>query len=193
MAEAQATTEANKSKKVPVTMKDGRTLEFTERQKAKTADILNGTKVVGIQFDFKSGDSVRILEEDITALFERFMWHGVEQKFRDEFASADDAEDAFTGVEDLLARIKKGEWSEAREGGLGGITVLVKALMSVYSKSKDEVLGVLRELSAKEKTALRQAPGIKEEIQRLEAEKGKGVDISGALAKFGAPQAAAPQ
>lgn len=160
------------SEKIAVTMTDGRTVEFTERQKCLTERIEADGKILGVRFDFKSGDSITVEAKDVASLSERFMWHGVEQKFRDEFASAKEADDAFEWVTALHARISKGEWREAREGTSGGVTgagLLVKALMELHGLDATKAREFLADKSPKEQAILRDYPPIAEKIREIKA------------------------
>lgn len=158
--------------KQAVQMSDGRTVEFTERQKCITERIVDGNQILGIRFDFKSGDSLTVEKGDVEGLAERFMWHGVEQKYRDQFASAKEVDDAFEWVTGLHSRIRKGEWSEQREGSGGGVSgagLLVKALMELHSLTADKAREFLADKSPKEQAILRDYPPIAEKIREIKA------------------------
>jgi hypothetical protein len=157
--------EKKETVKYPVTMKDGRVLEFTERQKCKTERLEGGS----LRFDFKSGDSVTVEKADVIALQEQFMWHGVEQKYRDEFASAQDAEDAFEWVLALHERVKRGEWREAREstGGVSGAGLLVRALCELHSLTPEKARAFLADKSPKEQAILRDYGPIRAKIEEI--------------------------
>jgi hypothetical protein len=176
MAENGTDTAAKPAKKevvrIPVLMKDGRTLEFTERQKCSTR--YEGDT---LYFDFRSGDTIGVSKADVSALSERFMWHGVEQKYRDEFASAGDAADAFEWVTNLHERIKRGEWAEKREGGgLAGAGLLVQALVEITGKTPTEIRAFLGDKSRKEQEILRDHGPIAEKIKEIKARKGANAE-----------------
>lgn len=172
MSEPAAAAPAKKeSPKVAVVMKDGRTLEFTERQKCKTEHLEGG----GIRFDFKSGDSIVVTREDVTGLSDQFMWHGVEQKFRDEFASAKEEGDPFEWVSSLLVRVRKGEWRTVREsvGGVSGAGLLVKALVELHGLTPEKAREFLADKSPKEQAILRDYPPIAEKIREIKSREPK--------------------
>lgn len=200
--------------KLSVTMQDGRIVEFPEDTKAKKAWVyrVGGTvdgaitddkettagegeaktvtsngKPVGVRWDFSNGQTRTVLLSDLAALAAEFACHGISQKGGDEYASEKDVEDAVMAFDDLMDRIKKGEWSERREGGgFGGQSVLAKALMEVFKLDNEAVREYLRGLKPAEKLALRQAPELKPTIEKLEAEKAAGnkVDTGALLGKL---------
>lgn len=198
-AEVAEGAEAGSSEKpkLKVTMQDGRTVEFPESTKAKKAILYQGQdgKIneeagvpAGVRWDFVNGQTRSAMLSEMSSLNARLSTHGLSQKGGDEYAALKDVDDCVEALDDLMGRLKKGEWSEAREGGaLAGISVLAKALVEFTKKSIDEVRIILKTLSPKEKTALRQAPGIREIVARIEADKAAGtkVDTSALLAKFG--------
>lgn len=212
-ASAGSAAEAPKKKekpKISVQMEDGRTVEFPEDTKAKKAWIyrvgnveggaltddkeskqgdntVSNGKPVGVRWDFSNGKTRTILLSDVSALMVEFACHGISQKGGDEYASEKDVDDAVLAFDDLMDRIKKGEWSERREGGgFGGASVLAKALQEVFKLEQEAVREYLRGLKPAEKMALRQAPELKPTIERLEAEKAQGakVDTSALLGKL---------
>lgn len=175
MAEAANAAKAKKepAPKIPVTMKDGRTLEFTERGKCITEELPDG-----LRFNFKSGDQLEVRFTDLSALADKFLAHGVKQKYQDEFASAGDAEDAYEWVCDLHTRMLKGEWRETAEGGGGvsGAGLLVRALMEVFGKSREEIKAYLADKSRKEQEVLREHAPIKAKIDEIKARAPKSAD-----------------
>lgn len=196
MAEAAEAT-ATEKPRIKVKMTDGRDVEFPESTKAKKQILYVKDGVVseddsgtpcGVRFDFVNGQTRTILASDVQQLAARYFVHGISQKHGDEYAALKDVDDCVEAFDQLFERTKKGEWKEEREGGgLAGISVLAKALVEFTKKSIDDVRTILKTLSPKEKTALRQAPGVREIVTRIEAEKAAGtkVDTSALLAKFG--------
>lgn len=181
-------TAAEASTKVPVKMQDGTTVDFSGDQKAKKKILRDANgEPVGIRFDFRNGETRSITQAHVGKLAARFMWHGVSQKYGDEYAALKDVDDAVIAVDDLHDRIVKGEWSEERvSGGLAGASVLAQALTQYFKKSMDEVRAILKELKPKEKMALRAADGIRDIVAQLEAAKAKDtqVDTNALKARF---------
>lgn len=207
-AEAEAGEKKSTKKekpKISVQMTDGRVVEFPEDTKAKKTILIEGSDgkhydrgadlpegvtagaPVGVRWDFSNGQTRTLLIADVQPLAAYFTVHGISQKGGDEYASEKDVDDAVLAFDDLVDRLKKGEWSERREGGgFGGASVLAKALMEVFGLDQEGVRAYLRDLKPAEKLALRQAPELKPTIERLEAEKASGskVDTAGLLSKL---------
>lgn len=215
MADAATTTETPKKEakpKIKVAMQDGREVEFPQETKAKKAFVYaakdggtltddkekaaNPAAPVGVRWDFVNGHTRTILLTELTNLTAVLGCHGLSQKGGDEYASEKDVDDAVLAFDDLMDRLKKGEWSEKREGGFGGASVLAKAICEAFGKTMEETRAFLRELSPQEKAGLRASPELKAIVDRLEAEKAKSgkVDVNALLAKAkslgGAPAAA---
>lgn len=215
-AEVAAGAQAPKKKekpKVSVTMQDSRIVEFPEDTKAKKAILFLGSdskhyekgdelpegvtlgEAVGVRWDFSNGQTRTVLLTQLQALATGILaCHGLSQKGGDEYASEKDVDDAVLAFDDLMDRLKKGEWSERREGGgFGGASVLAKAIMEVFKLDQEQVRAYLRDLKPAEKMALRQAPELKPTIEKLEAEKAQGakVDTKGLLSKLPQAQPAA--
>jgi hypothetical protein len=204
---ADTTGKKKEKPKVKVQLQDGREVEFPEETKAKksfiyvsaadgkhtdekTSKVGEETKSngepIGVRWDFSNGQTRTILLSDLTALSSILGCHGLSQKGGDEYASEKDVDDAVLAFDDLMDRLKKGEWSERREGGgFGGSSVLAKAISEVFGKSMEETRAFLRDLKPAEKMALRQTPELKPTIEKLEAEKAAGgkVDTAALLAK----------
>lgn len=185
-----------KPKKVPteyikVPMTDGREVEFPKDTKAKK-ELLKDTEgnFTGVRFDFSNGTTKTVLLGHVQALLHRFAVHGISQKLGDSYASEKDVADAILAFEDTHETLLKGEWSEGREGGFGGQSVLMKACMEHFAQTDIQVKAVLKQMTPKEKTQLRQADGVREIIQRLETEKAKAspIDIAKLHARFTNPQ-----
>lgn len=204
-AEAGGATKKKEKPKISVTMEDSRVVEFPEDTKAKKAVLIQASdgniyersaglpegvtagKPVGVRWDFSNGKTRTVMLSDLPDLQAELGVHGLSQKGGDEYASEKEVDDAVLAFDDLMDRLKKGEWSERREGGgFGGASILAKAIAKVFGKSEEEVRAFLRDLKPAEKMALRQTPELKPEIERLEAEKASGskVDVAGILGKL---------
>lgn len=184
MAEANSTEATPKSKvvKIPVHMKDGSTVEFNQKQKVVKTLLKDS-----VRFDFNNGESREVAAAvGGPEIQTRFTLHGISQKFGDEGAGAESTDDFLYDFDSLYDRIAKGEWSEKREGGVGGISVLAKALVEVTGKEPEAIREFLKALSPAEKIALRASSPIKEVVTRLEAEKASksNVDVSALMAKL---------
>lgn len=173
--------------KVPVTMEDGRIVEFSAKQKlAKTSTIEDG--VVSTRFDFRNG-AVRSFTIPGDLLL-RFAAHGVEQKLGDSIAGETDPDDCVASMDDLIARLSAGEWNVKRAAGeFAGTSILMKALIEVSGKPAEAIKAYLSTKTAGEKLALRRSSQLRPTIERLEAEKASKsknvVDTDSLLAELG--------
>lgn len=152
-----------------VEMEDGSTEVFGAKKKmVKVTTIANGK--VSTKLSFLNGRVVVFdMPEDMVL---RFAAHGSDQKFGDIIAGLGDIEDAILAVEELAGRLAAGEWSQKREGsGLGGTSVLVRALMLMMGKDAETIKKFLAEKNQAEKIALRNNPRVKPFVDRVEAEK----------------------
>lgn len=171
----------------PVTMDDGRVVEFPGRTTILAETIGEGADTT-VRFDFRNS---KVLSVPIThgELLFRYAAHGVTQKLRDEAAGADNVDDAYEEVLDLFNRLGKGEWSIKREGGGGfsGQSVLVQALARATGKPLDEIRSFLGPLTQAEKMALRSAPTIKPHVDAIEAERSakSPIDAAALLGRLG--------
>lgn len=111
------------------------------------------------------------------------IFHGTKQKLGDEYADLDSEEDCFESVISLDGRLAEGKWSADRQG-IAGISVLMKAIMKVFSLSEDQAREYLKPLTKAEKDALRVCEELKATIDEIEREKGKGANVSGIIEKL---------
>lgn len=130
----------------PVTMEDGRVVEFTGKvQMYKEIVIVEGRP--GVRFDFRSGLTGTFLVPE--ALVPYSAGHGYSQKLGDEVAGLKDkdgqpasAEDKMLAIEALHQRIaESGDWNKGATGGGGvsGASLIIKALMEASGKSLEEI------------------------------------------------------
>lgn len=178
-----------------VTMKDGRVVDFVgKRQLLKENIEHEGTPAV--RLDFINGES-RIVKVNIGAdeansngLLVQLAQHGLKQKLGDEIAGLGDIDDAVLAIDDLIDKLAKGQFNQARQGdGQAGASILVKALVEFTGKDVETVKGFLKDKTAAEKKALRGTDGIAQIVSRLEAEKaakskGPAVDVGALLGQL---------
>lgn len=152
-----------------VTMKDGRVVEFVGKRKLLKDPLIEGTSV-SVRFDFRNGETITFTPPE--ALIPQFIAHGISQKIGDETAGTEDVDDMFLDVDNLVTRLKAGEWSTKREGGgFAGTSVLLRALVEVTGRTAEQVKLFLSGLKQDEKMALRNSPKVKPTVEKLEAEK----------------------
>ena len=166
-----------------VHMQDGRDVEFVGKRKLLKDSIISGDSVA-VRLDFRNGETrLFTLSQDLMA---KFAAHGAEQKLGDETAGVDDVDDMVLGVDELIDRLNKGEWSTKREGsGVAGTSVLLRALVEYSGRTVEQIKEFLSSKSQAEKMALRNSPKVKPIVDKLEAEKvakGSKVDADALLA-----------
>jgi hypothetical protein len=200
---------ASAKKKAPeieiVNLEDGTKGEFVGKRRLNKSYVLREDGSLDhLRFEFRNG---RVLLIQLpAALLGRFAGHGGIQKYGDELAGMKPAEgqdevdidDMVIEMEALDANIQKGEWSTRKEGdGMGGTSVLIKALVAYGGKTVEQVKAFLSKKDAKFKTALRlddKRPNkegktmaqIVREIEAAKASKGVKVDTGAALADLDA-------
>lgn len=185
-------TKRPKSEAVPVTLEDGRVVEFVGKRKLLKESLVPGeadyTGPLAVRLDFRNGRTITFPIPD--ALSARFAAHGAEQKLGDATAGEDEPDDMVLAVEDLIERLNKNEWSAAREaGGMSGTSVLLQALVEFSGKTVETIKTFLKDKSQKDKMALRQSPQLKPIVDRIEAEKAakdSNVDAGALLAGLAA-------
>jgi hypothetical protein len=157
-----------------VTMNDGRKVEFAGKRKMIKTDVTAEGGPPTIRIDFRNGETRTFASH--TDLVGKFAAHGMLQKYGDETAGVKDLDDQITAVDDLHERLSGGKWSEQREGGIAGTSVLARALVEMYGGKKtiDEVKTWLKTKTPAEKSALRINGKLAPIIQRIEAEKAAG-------------------
>lgn len=166
---AEATAAKPKAEVTMVKMSDGREVEFAGKRKLLKTVIVDD-KGVKVQMDFVNGTTRTFPVRD--AYFYQAAGHGMSQKYGDETAGLDDVDDMVLAVDELDGRLAKGEWTMKREGGgLGGTSVLLRALVELSGKTAEDVKAFLGTKSQQEKLALRNSAKVKPIVDRIEAEK----------------------
>lgn len=169
MNEQQVQEESTKTKGEKVKMSDGRELEFVGKRKMLKETIIEGDRV-GLRIDFRNGETRTFTIPP--AMILQFAGHGAEQKYGDETAGVDDIDDMVLAVDEMDARIQRGEWSARREGtGIAGTSVLIRALVEMSGKTVDQIKAFLKDKTQTEKLALRSSSKLKPIVDRMEAEK----------------------
>jgi hypothetical protein len=205
--EAEAKSPAkSKPEYVSVTMNDGTVREFSVNKKTGRTQLMikdyhldDQGNFVSARFDFNNGEFLTVVPP--SSLHGRLIGHGLMQKYGDELAGQKGAdggelevEDAILIIDELDENIQKGEWSQRKEGsGMGGTSILLKALMIYSALPMDTAKAFLKDKDAKYKLALRHndelagktGETLAQVVKRLESEraaKAAKVDTSGDLA-----------
>lgn len=157
--------------KTPVTLEDGRVVEFGAKQKLQKTSTIAEDGTVTTELVFRNGKTLSFTPP--ASLISRFVAHGVEQKLGDCIAGETDPDDQVLAVEDLITRLNAGEWNVGRSsaGSFAGTSILARALVEVSGKSAEEIKTYLSTKTQAEKIALRGSNQLKAVIQRMEAEK----------------------
>lgn len=166
------TTAKAPSTSITVRMDDGRDVAFAGKRKMIKETTIDADKnEVITRLDFVNGET-RYFNVPASLIL-RFAAHGAEQKLGDEIAGVTDTDDCVAAIDELLARLDKGEWNIKREGGNGasGSSILVKALIELTGKTRQEIAAFLSDKSHAEKMALRSNKSLKPIVERLESEK----------------------
>ena len=159
------------SPKRAVTMTDGSTVEFTDRQKMQlSVDVGND----GFDFvaHFANGE-IRTGVVPMT-LGERLALHGLSQMLRDSISGEKLVSDAIGAFEDVAETLEKGEWSQARTGGDGpkaSKTELAQAIASVRGIGVETAAQWLAGKTPAEKIKLRAVPAVALKIAEMRAAK----------------------
>lgn len=174
MSEAE-TVVKSKTEITPVTMTDGRIVNFAGKRKVNKETLVDDTKIVidgdvmqvqsgavSIRMDFRNGET-RTIPLPL-ALLARFAGHGGEQKFGDELATPADKplseEDMVLAIDDLNAVIQSGSWGRGRAAGGGsvsGASIVVQAIMEATGKDLATVKAYLQKKLDTDKDLTRQA------------------------------------
>jgi hypothetical protein len=163
-------------------MADGRTQTFGTRTKAKK-EIISESEV---RFDFETGRSLVFDMRRVNSEIARMLGlHGAKQKIGDEGSDADTAEAYEAECRAMVDRLYAGTAFERQGGGGFQDVVLIEALVGASGQSREEVIAILKTMSADEKLALRQIEEVARKIREIEARKSIGVDAASVAAKFG--------
>lgn len=138
--EATVATPAKKTATVytPVTMEDGRTVQFAGNRKSDKT-ILTDTvgNAYGVRFDFANGKTQSLMFSEIPKGIALYACgHGIAQKAGDEYSGVKEVDDMALAVEEIFKRLRAGEWAAAREAGdsTAGASIVIRALMEVTGK-----------------------------------------------------------
>jgi hypothetical protein len=189
MSDTPVTESKSKTEYETIEMTDGRKVDFPgKRQIQKDVTLDTNSGAVSVRFDFRNGKTLTISSVELSNETNlRSLGHGLAQKCGDETAGVKDLDDMVAAVEDMMGRLKAGDWRVASAAGdsFSGAHVVIKAVAEVTGKSAEEVKAFLQgkldkakaagqALSRQELYASFRKPGTKTAvvIERLEAEKG---------------------
>lgn len=172
-----------------VQMLDSRVVNFTSRTKVIKTTLDDGR----VRFDFRNGET-RYFDLNAEGVdLKRLAAHGAESKIGDSYSGLTSVEDCIEAVEDVTARLYRGEWNAGRGTGesYAGASILARALAEVRGKPLQVVREWLSTKSHKEKAALRRSELLVPTIEKMEAAaraknagKKPEVDVAGALSEL---------
>ena len=145
-----------------------------------TLDDLGKTHIgqIRIRIDLRNGTTREYELNPALAL--RFAGHGGLQKYGDQVAGgvknddgslSTDLDDWAYVLDSLHEQLKTGEWSKAREGGGGGISILLQALVRFTGRTLEEVKEFTRDWTAATRQQMMVDPEIKPIIDAINLEK----------------------
>lgn len=146
MSETQTAEVIAKAKRDPtvytkVKMEDGREdVEFAGKRKMnKEAGFDAAAGTASVRFDFVNGKTLGISTSQLTnEIILRAAAHGLSQKCGDNVAGVPELDDMVIGVEEMIAQLVGGAWSQAREAGdsVAGASVVIKAILESLNKKR---------------------------------------------------------
>lgn len=134
-----------------VKMEDGREVKFAGKRKVnRSVDLIRGedgvATGVSVRFDFLNGKTLTLSSTEIpTETSLQLLGHGVSQKVGDESAGVTSVDDMVLGSEEMIKRLKAGEFNAARAAGdsFAGASIVIKAICEATGKSVDEIKAFL--------------------------------------------------
>jgi hypothetical protein len=167
--------QAKATKKDPeitvIHMDDGRDVDFVGQKKLIKTHII-GEGSLQIRLDWVNGESRMFTLS--TEMLNQYALFGAGEKISNEMAGVKEVDDCVIAVDDLIERLKKGEWAVGRtNNGMAGTTSLIRALVEHTGKSVEDIKAFVVAKNFQEKAALREHPHIKAIITKLEAGKKK--------------------
>lgn len=137
-----ATQETPKAKKATeyteVVMKDGSKFSFAGARKVDKEYVVNTeTGTVDVIFRFRNGEVRKLSSTELDkATLLTAIGHGLLQKVGDEWSGTSEVDDIVLTADEIIARLRKGEWSVQREAGdsMAGASIVIRAICEVTGK-----------------------------------------------------------
>jgi hypothetical protein len=149
MSETQV---AEKPAKTPVErteveMEDGSVFSFAGARKVdKRYEVDTHKGTVTVVLRFRNGAIRKISSHDIARETQlTALGHGLVQKIGDEWSGTTDVEDIVLTADEMIARLKAGEWGVTREAGdsMAGASVVIRAICEATGKGVADVKAFL--------------------------------------------------
>lgn len=156
--------------KTKITMEDGRIVEFGGSVRASLIrkDAFEHGPNLCVRIDARNGQTLNFTIPE--SLVRQFALHGASQKLGDAAAGHEDVEAKLAAIREEIDRLSRGEWTARKPTGPKA-SLLALALAEAKGKPLETIVEFLATKSVKEKLALRNHPGIKPIIDRIEAER----------------------
>ena len=152
-----ATAAKTKTEYEKVVMTDGREVNFPgKRQLSKEITIDIEAQTVSVRFDLRNGDTFTVKGSELDPeTYLQALGHGISQKVGDAAAGTPKLDDTAIAIEDMVGRLKKGEWAAPREAGdsFAGAGLVVRAVAEATGKSIEFVKEFLSKKLEKAKAA----------------------------------------
>jgi hypothetical protein len=182
-----ATAAKAKTEYTAVKMTDGREVQFPGKRQIQKEVTVSEDGNVSVRFDFRNGSTLTLASSELdNSTVLQSIGHGLSQKCGDEAAGSKDIDDIVAAVDDMMSRLRRGEWRTPAAPGdsFAGASIVVKAVAEASGKTVEEIKAFLQKkldtAKAEGKALTRQdlyasfrKPGTATAaiIQRLEAEK----------------------
>ena len=128
-------------------MEDGSVFSFAgSRQVDKSYDVDVHKGTVTVLLRFRNGAVRKISSHDISRETQlKALGHGLVQKIGDEWSGTKEVDDIVLTADEMIARLKAGEWGVAREAGdsMAGASVVIRAICEATGKSVADVKAFL--------------------------------------------------
>lgn len=159
----------------PITMTDGTIVDFPGKRQLMKETFVEGDRI-GLKVSFRNGEQRSYYLP--AALVAKAAAHGMSQKYGDEIAGLKDDEgkdadldDKVLAMDQLDARVQKGEWAAERQAGTAGLGILLRAMVKVTGKSVEGLKTFLAGKTPAQQRALRDSPKYAPVIAEMKAER----------------------
>ena len=139
-----------------VEMSDGRKVAFAGNRKVDKTVTVHEDGNVTVRLDFRNGETRSLSTTELARdVILQACGHGLSQKIGDNFAGVKEVDDMVLETDDMLTRLRAGDWSIQREAGdsAAGASVVIKALVEHTGKTVAEIKAFLQGKLDKAKAA----------------------------------------
>lgn len=173
---------AQKYDEATVRLSTGESLKFGKGKKILKRWLVreDGTPY-GVEFLARTGDVMQVTLDEFPAHRDWFAVHGMSQKFGDAYASADSVEECLLALSGIVGQVRGGDW--AAEGG-GAESLLALACAEAFDVSPERARAILKEMSQKERDALKVTEPVKAIYDRMAAARAPKIDTEQLAGRF---------